>query len=264
MKLSFFRGRRLQRSCTTTTEEEEEEEEAPTNHEQPIRFIIGDTPHPHPQHSSSYAQYPPTIWNNATTNCEDTGHNRGAAIGVELGRPSKRVLRKIETMTFTFHDFITNFVDEDGRRIATYQRGQYFTTPKLQAHGYTWMLQLFPRGDHNSSRDTETVSCYVHYFQESSSNASISSSSAQRRPAPTAKITYRVGEQRTRHRIITQLCDFTIQPGKCSSCWGLENFITRQKLIDKCLDTEGGTYVELYRLYGILERSKKAKKPSTG
>ena len=108
---------------------------------------------------------------------------------------------------------------------AVRRRGQYRITPSLRAHGYNWKLQVYPKGDNRSSEETEHVSCFLHYFV-----------SPNDRVEPTAKVTYRIGT----HKTDTQLCTFSIDKGKCSTSWGLENFLKRKKIIEKYLDEDGG------------------------
>jgi hypothetical protein len=134
----------------------------------------------------------------------------------EVGRPKKRLLRKVETMKFKIHDFV--HCEE--------KRGQYRITPTLKAHGYNWKLQIYPYGDHRSSTETEHVSCFLHYF-----------ASPNDREEPSAKVTYRVAT----HQTDTQLCAFSVGKGKCSTSWGLENFIKRKKILEKYLNDDDGS-----------------------
>ena len=136
---------------------------------------------------------------------------------MEIGRPPKRVLRKTEKLKFKLNDFLS--WEE--------RRGQYRMSRTVKAHAYNWKLQVYSRGDNYSSTEQEYVSCYLHYFK--SPNDKI---------APTAKVTYRVGS----HETVTQLCDFAVDKNKISMSWGLENFVRRQKAIDKnYIDPEDGS-----------------------
>jgi hypothetical protein len=134
----------------------------------------------------------------------------------EVGQPRKRLLKKVETMRFKLHDFAN----------CEERRGQYRITPTIRAHGYNWKLQIYPYGDNRSSEETEHVSCFLHYF-----------ASPNDRIEPSAKVTYRVAT----HKTDTQLCAFSVEKGKCSTSWGLENFIKRKKIIEKYLDDDDGS-----------------------
>jgi len=138
----------------------------------------------------------------------------------EVGQPPKRTLRKVETMRFKLHNF----------EHCQERRGQYRITPSLRAHGYNWKLQVYPKGDNRSSEETEHVSCFLHYFV-----------SPNDRVEPTAKVTYRIGT----HKTDTQLCTFSIDKGKCSTSWGLENFLKRKKIIEKYLDEDGALTIKI-------------------
>jgi hypothetical protein len=150
----------------------------------------------------------------------DDDHYHNEYRVAEVGQPKKRILRKVETMRFKFHDFAN----------CEERRGQYRITPTLKAHGYNWKLQIYPYGDNRSSKETEHVSCFLHYF--ASPNDQIE---------PSAKVTYRVAT----HKTDTQLCAFSVDKGKCSTSWGLENFIKRKKIMEKYLDDDGSLTIEI-------------------
>lgn len=123
-------------------------------------------------------------------------------------------------MTFKMHDFAK----------CAASRGEYRLTPRLKAHGYNWKLQIYPRGDNRSDESTEYVSCFLHYF-----------ASKNDRQSPVAKIEYRCGTYKTE----TQMCTFAIEKGKCSTSWGLENFMRRDRVIENCLDDDGALSIDI-------------------
>ena len=148
---------------------------------------------------------------------EHNGRNRSVA---EIGRPPKRLLRKKEQMTFKMHNFAQ----------CAAKRGEYRLSPKLQAHGYNWKLQIYPRGDNRSNESTEYVSCFLHYF-----------ASKNDRQSPVAKVEYCCGTYKTE----TQICAFAVEKGKCSTSWGLENFMRRDRIIENCLDEDGAVSIDI-------------------
>eukprot|EP00531_Pseudo-nitzschia_arenysensis_P004077 CAMPEP_0116155584 /NCGR_PEP_ID=MMETSP0329-20121206/22386_1 /TAXON_ID=697910 /ORGANISM="Pseudo-nitzschia arenysensis, Strain B593" /LENGTH=490 /DNA_ID=CAMNT_0003652629 /DNA_START=151 /DNA_END=1620 /DNA_ORIENTATION=+ len=138
----------------------------------------------------------------------------------EVGSLPKRLLLRKETMTFMIHRFAD----------VTKRRGQFCLSPELKAHGYTWRLQVYPRGNDHSNETSEHLSCFLHYF-----------ASPQDRQAPVARAEYVCGVYKT----ATQLCGFTIEPGKRSCCWGLENFVERDRVIRNSLDQEGTLTIQV-------------------
>ena len=138
----------------------------------------------------------------------------------EIGRPPKRLLRKKERMTFKIHDFAQS----------SEKRGEYRITPVLQAHGYNWKLQVYPRGDNRSKETSEYISCFLHYFP-----------SPNDKEAPVAKVEYRCGA----HKTETQICKFVVQKGNTSTSWGLENFLARNRVLHNYLDEDGALTIHI-------------------
>ncbi len=138
----------------------------------------------------------------------------------EVGSLPKRLLLRKETMTFMIHRFAE----------VTKRRGEFCLSPALQAHGYTWRLQLYPRGKDSSIETSENLSCFLHYF-----------AAPRDRQAPFAKVEYVCGI----YKMPTQLCDFSIEVGKRSCCWGLENFLQRDRAIRNCLDQDGTLTIQV-------------------
>jgi len=138
----------------------------------------------------------------------------------EVGRPPKRLLRKRERMTFKIHDFAQ----------CHEKRGEYRISPTLQAHGYNWKLQIYPRGDNRSNEDSECISCFLHYF-----------SSPNDKQEPVAKVEYYCGT----HKTETQICTFAVQKGNSSTSWGLENYLKRDRVLRNHLDEDGALVVHV-------------------
>eukprot|EP00536_Pseudo-nitzschia_multiseries_P015341 jgi/Psemu1/320837/estExt_fgenesh1_pm.C_8640001 len=136
----------------------------------------------------------------------------------EVGSPPKRLLRKRERMTFKIHDFAQ----------CNERRGEYRISSTLQAHGYNWKLQVYPRGDNRSNENLEYISCFLHYF-----------SSPNDKQEPVAKVEYHCGT----HKTETQICTFAVQKGNCSTSWGLENYLNRERVLRNYLDEDGALTV---------------------
>ncbi len=132
----------------------------------------------------------------------------------EVGCLPKRLLRKKETMTFMIHGF-----SESDKT-----RGQFYLSPAVQAHGYSWRLQLYPRGNDHSDETSEHLSCFLHYF-----------ASPRDQQAPFAQAEYVCGA----YTMETQLCDYAIEKGKRSCCWGFEDFVQRDQVIRNYLNKDG-------------------------
>jgi len=148
------------------------------------------------------------------------GTTNNGPILVEVGRPPKRLLQKKERMTFKIHDFSQG----------PHKRGESCITPLVQAHGYNWKLQVYPRGDSRSNETSEYVSCFLHYFI-----------SPNDRQPPAARVEYHCGSYKTK----TQVCAFSVDKGKCSTSWGLENFIRRDLILRDCLDDDGALSIDI-------------------
>jgi hypothetical protein len=77
-----------------------------------------------------------------------------ASISDEPPTKKFRKLSQVQTLVFYVHDF--------GYRME--QRGESLVSPPLQAHGHTWCLQIFPRGDNQSTIDQEGTDPMVSLF----------------------------------------------------------------------------------------------------
>ena len=130
-----------------------------------------------------------------------------------VGSPPKRILEDVETMKFVVHGF----------KDRTEQRGQYITLPALQAHGYPWELNCFPRGDSNSSSDAEYVFCFLIYVGDS-------------KYKPAAKFGIRCKEFRRSYRSII----FENNVG-----YGLEDCLNREDVLTNFLEEDGSLVIEV-------------------
>jgi hypothetical protein len=74
------------------------------------------------------------------------------------------------------------------------------------------------------------VSCFLHYF-----------ASPNDRKPPVVKVEYNCGAYKT----ATQVCTFAIEKDKCSTSWGLEDFVRRDKVIRNYLDEDGALSIEV-------------------
>ena len=75
---------------------------------------------------------------------------------VSLGSPPKRLKEDVEKMRFKIHNFAS----------LQKSRDESVSTPSIQAHGYSWKLQVYPRGDLTSTKAVEYVSVYLQYVED--------------------------------------------------------------------------------------------------
>ena len=68
---------------------------------------------------------------------------------VSIGEPSKKLWTDVETLKLEIHNFNDRKENND----------QFVETPPVKAHGYEWIIAVYPRGDITSS--SGHISCYL-------------------------------------------------------------------------------------------------------
>ena len=70
-----------------------------------------------------------------------------------MGTPPFTIENESQTIEFVIHGF----------KDRPEKRGECLQSPILKAHGHSWKIEVFPKGDLFSKRDTEYVSFYLEY-----------------------------------------------------------------------------------------------------
>jgi len=133
---------------------------------------------------------------------------------VSVGSPLKRLKKEIQTIAFRFYNFANQLE----------ARGEYIVTPVIQAFGYDWQLELYPRGDILSSRDVEYLSCYLHHGNVD----------GEKKKPPSAKLMFRCMDHRKSDNEVHKF-----------GSTGRTNYLKRSDVLSNCLDEDGTLVIEI-------------------
>jgi len=143
------------------------------------------------------------------------GQKRKCVDSVGVGDAPKLVLERTESIRAVFHNF------KDLKE----KRDELVRTPPLEAFGYLWRLELFPRGDKMSLSETgEYISCYLQYVGD-----------AKHKPA--AKYSIRC-KGLVSNSTIAKVFDGM-------HMWGISNFLKREEVLEEYLEEDGSLVIEI-------------------
>ena len=74
----------------------------------------------------------------ASATATDTTEKQNVVGTLTIGDGAKTLVDRVETLRFVFHNF----------KGMKQERGDCVTTPPLEAFGYLWRLEFFPKGYH--------------------------------------------------------------------------------------------------------------------
>ena len=122
-------------------------------------------------------------------------------------------------------------------------RGQCMETQKLRAHGRSWKLTVFPRGNHGSSLSTEYLSVYLICL-DVQDNESFKDFKA--------KLVFKIGCDP--QHIFTRSNEsalYSSHKPKKNSKKGWKNMIRRSKILEDYLDDDGSLVIDVHiQIYG--------------
>ena len=130
------------------------------------------------------------------------------------GEIPKVLMDRVETMQFVFHNF----------KAMKEQRGEYKMTPPLEAFGYLWECGLSPRGNSDSSTETEYITCCLNY-------------AGNKTYKPVAKFTIRCKNDRKTSP--------TRVFGDDHLCWGFTDFLKREDGLENYLEEDGSLIIQV-------------------
>jgi hypothetical protein len=135
---------------------------------------------------------------------------------VSVGEPPHKRRREVETVTFIIHDF----------KNRNEKRSENINSPRVCAHGYKWIIQVYPRGDKGSPTDIEYSSCYFTLAQEGED--------------VTASYTIRCKGYKG-----TVKFPRMFRNGDGYVGWGFRKFLKRQSILDEYLEEDGSLVIEV-------------------
>ena len=99
----------------------------------------------------SNAHQLPTMATAASSSTSNHRQRRNFVDSGSYGSPPKSILSEEQSLKVRFYDF-ADLME---------QRGQWVDSSTMKAHGLSWKLRIYPRGDSNSNLSAIFVSCYL-------------------------------------------------------------------------------------------------------
>ena len=143
-----------------------------------------------------------------------TDANERDVVGTStVGEGPKTLVDRAKTLRFVFHNFEEM---EEGR-------DKHVSPPPLEAFGYLWGLEFYPKGHTDSDTDIEYISVLLMYAGDD-------------KYTPSAEFTFR--------------CKENVQPFATSlfhknQIWGEYDYLNRKDVLDNYLEEDGSLIIEV-------------------
>ena len=128
-----------------------------------------------------------------------------------VGDGPKALVDRAKTLQFVFHNFTT--------------MEEVVTSPSLEAFGYLWDLEFYPKGHKGSDTNADTgfISVFLSY-------------AGNDKYAPSARFVIRCKEYTTL---------FATQLFSKEQMWGKHNYLKRNDVLENCLEEDGSLMIEV-------------------
>jgi speckle-type POZ protein len=143
------------------------------------------------------------------------GEKRKLVDSASIGSPPKKILESIETIQLVIHNF----------KDLTEKRGESIQSRVLKAHGYEWMIEIYPKGHPKSSSETEYVSYILKY-------------AGDRKYKPAVRFTIRCKGS------MSKCSNMKIFSEETSMVRGASNYLKRDDIIANYMEEDGSLKIE--------------------